>query len=401
MNLSAKVFSCVCLLAASAFAADSKLVVRNGGMTQGLSIPAEWNGKFGDCTIARDTKVFKEGPASLRVDVAGGKSGQAFQSQAAHGGETFKIAGWVKSAGHAKVNVAVQSFDEKFTRNDFQQLKYVQDETDWTSFEKEVKLPDWAHEFHILLLVEGDGSAWLDEVHEAGSPVDPGTPTDPLTSEPAPPGKPWDPGWGFYPQFPQAWQLMHKSFLERTAKGDIDIIFFGDSITQGWDKEIFEKRYVPLKAVNYGIGGDSTRQVLWRLEHGEVAELSPKLVVLMIGTNNLYGDQNGGTDEEIARGITRTVQTIREKLPKTKVLLLAILPRQNEYFSTRVRNINAIIQKLDDGTSVRYLDMGPHFEESLGHVKKELFTPDQLHLVEAGYEVWADQMQTLFEQMIK
>ena len=92
-------------------------------------------------------------------------------------------------------------------------------------------------------------------------------------------------------------------------------------------KAEWAKRFAPLGAVDYGIGGDSTRQVLWHLGHGLVDGLASKLVVLKIGTNNLYGDHSAGTDEEIARGIETVVKTVREKLPKTRVLLLGILQR--------------------------------------------------------------------------
>lgn len=231
-------------------------------------------------------------------------------------------------------------------------------------------------------------------------------PSDP-TSGAAPKDKPSVAGWGFWPNFPQAWQATHRGFLERTRQdkqNKINIVFLGDSITQGWGgegKEIWEKHFAPLGAVNYGIGGDTTRQILWRIQNGEIDGLNPKLVVLKIGTNNLYSDNNSGSDEEIAEGITKIVQTIRAKLPTTKVLLLGILPRQNDYFSGRAKNINALISKLDNGKTMHYLDMSAKFQTELGKVVPELYTADQLHLAKPGYQMWADSMQPLFEQMIK
>ena len=136
-------------------------------MSLGEGIPADWTGKWGEGEVARDTATFKTPPASLRVTVTGGKSCQAFQQFTCEGGEAVKIAGWVKSAGKVKVNVAIQSFDQAWTRNQFDQIQYVQDATDWTAFEKQCTLPDWAARFNILLLVEGEGSAWLDEVRDS------------------------------------------------------------------------------------------------------------------------------------------------------------------------------------------------------------------------------------------
>jgi lysophospholipase L1-like esterase len=224
---------------------------------------------------------------------------------------------------------------------------------------------------------------------------------------PAPKGKPSEAGWGFYPNFPQAWMGAHNRFLERTkqnATKKINIVFFGDSIMQGWGdtgKATWEKNYAPLGAVNYGIGGDSTRQVLWRIQNGEVDGISPKLVVLKIGTNNIYGDNNAGSNEEIAEGVRAIVTTLRAKLPQTKILLLGLLPRQNDFFSTRTKNINAQISKLDNGQTVRFLDMSDAFHTELGKVKKQLYNTDQLHLEAPGYEVWATTMAPLFEQMMK
>lgn len=343
------------------------------------------------------------------MEAAGGKSGQAFQSFTCRGGETFSVSGFVKSAGHPKVNVAVQAFDRKYTHNEFIQLKFVQDDTEWTAFTKQVTLPGWADHFNLLLMVDGPGKGWLDEVHESSSPVDPGEATDPLTTEPCPPGKPWDEGWGFYPQFPTAWQLRHQELLRRTAtareKHDLDVLFVGDSITQGWTSEgegkpVWDKTWAPLKAANYGIGGDSTRQVLWRLNRGEVDGIAPKVIVLMIGTNNLYGDQNAGTEEEIARGIAAVADALRHKLPQSRILLLSILPRQNDFFCDRIRKINAITRKLDNGSTVRVLDMADQFQLAPGKVRPELFKNDQLHLVTKGYETWAQTMGPLLKQMM-
>ena len=380
-----------------------QLEIHNGGMTQGGDMPAFWNGKFGDVTAARDTKEFKNKPASLRVTIAGGKNGSAFQTLGGGANAKFKLAGWFKTAGNIRAQVMVQAFSDGYKQNQFFQVQYSQGDSDWTEFSKEITLPAWTAFFNVGIYAEGDGKAWLDEVHEAGKPVDAGKADDGLTTAAPEKDKPNVPGWGFYGQFPQAWQNMHNGYLARTRQGNINIVFLGDSITQGWGgdgKEIWAKRYEPLGAVNYGIGGDSTRQVLWRIGHGEVDGIHPKLVVLKIGTNNLYSDFNSGSDEEIADGITAIVTTLRKKLPETKILLLGLLPRQNDYFSNRVIHINRIIGRLDDGKTIRFLDMGPKFLNAPGKVKPELFNADQLHLVAAGYQVWADTMQPLFAAML-
>ncbi|HEX3726224.1 MAG TPA: GDSL-type esterase/lipase family protein, partial [Pirellulales bacterium] len=120
------------------------------------------------------------------------------------------------------------------------------------------------------------------------------------------------------------WMQRHESFNDRVKQGHVDLIFIGDSITQGWEgggaKDIWQKYYGQRDAVNLGIGGDRTQHVLWRLDHGNVDGISPKLAVLMIGTNNSNGKDN--TAEEIAAGIEAIVKKLRAKLPQTKVLIL-------------------------------------------------------------------------------
>lgn len=233
--------------------------------------------------------------------------------------------------------------------------------------------------------------------------LDPPPAGDPKTT-PLPAGKPWVPGWCRW-DWRAGWVGQHDGFVATTKKdaATITAVFYGDSITQGWGseaKELFAERYGKRGAVNYGIGGDSTRQLLWRISHGEVDGLTPTVVVLKIGTNNLYDDANSGSDEDIAKGIGTVVALLRDKLPTAKVLLLGLLPRQNEWFSGRVTKINAIIAKLDDGKTVRYLDLGAKFASAPGKVVAELYNQDQLHLAPKGYEMWADTMQPLFDELM-
>lgn len=128
------------------------------------------------------------------------------------------------------------------------------------------------------------------------------------------------------PRPQEFWQKRHEQFLERAKKGDVDVLFLGDSITQAWDgpgKEIFQNRFAPWKPANFGIGGDRTQHVLWRITEGKELEgISPKVVVLMIGTNNFSSDSS----EQIAEGIKAILTTLHEKLPDTKVLLLGVFP---------------------------------------------------------------------------
>jgi lysophospholipase L1-like esterase len=191
------------------------------------------------------------------------------------------------------------------------------------------------------------------------------------------------------------WQARHKAMNERIKKGNVDLIFLGDSITHGWEgkggKEVWEKYYGKRNAVNLGIGGDRTQHVLWRLENGNIDGITPKLAVIMIGTNN--SSQN--SPEDIAAGIKAIVEKLRAKLPQTKVLVLGIFPRGvDDKDRQRLVNTktNEIVSKLADDKNVYYLDIGPKFLDKDGKLTKEIM-PDLLHLSAKGYTIWAESIE--------
>jgi lysophospholipase L1-like esterase len=197
------------------------------------------------------------------------------------------------------------------------------------------------------------------------------------------------------------WTQMHEGFLKRAKEGKVDLLFLGDSITQGWgNNAVWQKHYGPLNAVNFGIGGDTTENVLWRILNGEIEGLSPKVAVLMIGTNN-FGLE-GHPPADVAKGITTIVQTLRRKLPSTKILLLAIFPRDekpNTEMRKRIQKVNEQIVGLDDKKNVRFLDIGAKLTNPDGSIAKEIM-PDFLHLSEKGYQIWADAMDPLLKQLM-
>ena len=199
------------------------------------------------------------------------------------------------------------------------------------------------------------------------------------------------------PRADQSWKDRQELLNKRAAEaGDkAQIIFIGDSITQGWEgegKEVWAKHYAHRNAVNLGIGGDRTQHVLWRLDHGNLDGLKPRAAVVMIGTNNSNGDDN--TVEQIAEGVAAIVKQLREKLPQTKVLLLAIFPRSENPSPQRgkILQVNQIVQKLADDQSVFWIDFGYKFVNSDGTIPHDLM-PDYLHLSRRGYEIWAEAIE--------
>jgi beta-glucosidase len=193
----------------------------------------------------------------------------------------------------------------------------------------------------------------------------------------------------------------HESFNKKIKEGKVDLIFIGDSITQGWEgagKNVWQEFYAKRNAVNLGIGGDRTQHVLWRLDHGNIDGISPKLAVLMIGTNNARDN----TSEEIAAGVKAIVEKLRTKLPTTKILVLGIFPRgpdRNDPLRKKNEGANAIIQKLADGQMVHYLDIGNKFLEADGTLSRETM-PDLLHLNEKSYRTWAESIEPKVKELL-
>lgn len=208
-------------------------------------------------------------------------------------------------------------------------------------------------------------------------------------------------------------QWMHKSFLAR-AKQPMDVLFLGDSITEGWARapHIWNHFYGMHRPANFGIGGDQTQHVIWRIENGELDGVQPKVVVFMLGTNNTASH----TAEEIIAGDKKIIEMIRTKIPKAKVLVLAIFPRgprrdaqgvitEAEAASAEKRMaiisaVNAELARLDDGKDVRFLDINHVFLGQDGRIPYSIM-PDQLHPAPAGYQLWAEAMQPLLAQLMK
>ncbi|MDA3798650.1 MAG: GDSL-type esterase/lipase family protein [Kiritimatiellae bacterium] len=327
------------------------------------------------------------------------------------------LKGWIKTEGDAKAQVAIQSFSKGYKNNKWQQLVYLQGDSDWISFNKTVIIPEWTEWSEIKLDVKGDGKAWFDEIADANGDVDNGdaltassknkkplTVRQEMLEQSLAKDKPWVPGYGMWDSWKSSWFGQHDDYVERTKKGDIEVVAYGDSIMIGWEKGVDKlvKQIDPeLTAVNYGIGGDTTRQILWRAGHGELDGISPKLIILGIGTNNLYDDANSGNNQEIVKGIFATVDLLHEKCPSARILLLSLLPRQNEYFCNRVYAINAMIEaEVKKYPFLTYHDRTDKFQSEPSKIKDELFKSDKLHLVDAGYVVWDADLQPVLEKVL-
>jgi lysophospholipase L1-like esterase len=199
------------------------------------------------------------------------------------------------------------------------------------------------------------------------------------------------------------WLARHAALLERSKKG-ADVIFLGDSLMQGWEgpdgEEAWKKHFEPLRAANYGAGGDRTQHVLWRITEGkELDALKPKVVVLLVGGSNLAVN----SADEVVEGVTAVVKELNSQKPGAKVLLLGLLPRgakANDKFRDKIKEVNKALAQLDDGNKVRYLDAGAKFLDKDGDLIESLME-DGIHPTAKGYAAWAEAIKGPLEDLLK
>jgi len=209
-----------------------------------------------------------------------------------------------------------------------------------------------------------------------------------------------------WPQYD--WQKRHELTSAAVKLAKPQILFIGDSITHFFGGEQFDSYalrgqqtwgefYAPRNAGNLGFGWDKTENVLWRLQHGAIDGISPKAVVMMIGTNNT-GDCSAA---DIALGITAIVLELEKRLPQSKILLLGIFPRGEKPNPQRekIAVINKLLAQLDGERNVTFLDIGPQFLTPEGLITKDIM-PDYLHPNEKGYRIWAEAIEPTVKKLM-
>jgi beta-glucosidase len=203
------------------------------------------------------------------------------------------------------------------------------------------------------------------------------------------------------------WQERHEAVTALVQKQKPDLLFIGDSITHFFGGEkldlplrgpnTWSEFYAPRNAASIGFGWDKTENVLWRITHGEIDNINPKVVVVMIGTNNTPFVPA----PEIVQGITAICETLHQRLQTTKILLLGIFPRgaPNDEKRAKIAEVNAEIAKLDGKGNVTYLNIGKTFVQPDGTISKDIM-PDLLHPNEKGYRLWAEAMEPTLKKLL-
>ena len=180
------------------------------------------------------------------------------------------------------------------------------------------------------------------------------------------------------------WVKHHEQLAETVKKGNIDIVFYGDSITDWMNADLLHKIISP-KATNIGIAGDCTEHLLWRLQNGEAdfGGTPPRYAVVLIGTNNLpeFPGFHHSTNEEVQLGVKACLDEIIKKVPKIKILLLAILARDEKpdtELRKRVTQTNVLLKKLADNKQIFFADINPQLLEADGKISTDIMY-DFLH----------------------
>ena len=182
-----------------------------------------------------------------------------------------------------------------------------------------------------------------------------------------------------------------------------DIIFIGDSITAGWiggARDLWKKYYAPRHALDFGIGGDTTQNVLWRLNNMDIQNLKPKVAVILIGTNNLENNPH-----EIADGVKAVVANTQAAFPGVKIILVSIMPNQRA--NDKMMQVNSIIKSYADDSNVYYLDLVPLMPQvttttpdGKTNTNWKGLSQDHLHPDASGYQIWADAMEPLLKKLL-
>ena len=384
-------------------------VLKNPSFSDGTEQPDHWtetwtgSGKF---SVSRDTGTYHGAPASLRLTSIGGPcKGQAMQSVDAKPGEVIEVTGYLRASQGATALLGVLAYDAQWKGLGFTAIGNALGGFDWVRASGKATLPADTARAAVVLMIEGSGSVWLDNVStdgtDAGKDAKPVSAAEPAVTKPAGPRKAvssTDPAEGFYPDYPHAWKQIVEGQIKRAKSGPAPVVFLGDSLTLGWSEQDVWKDWEAKGAVNFGVGGDGTPQLLWRIDHGMLDGLDPKLVVLQIGINNVW---SGFDAADTIKGIGAVLDRIRAKAPKARLLVFG-----NTHFfdpgdgsgRKRVREINSGLATMADAGRFTFVDFSEDLLENDGNLKAGPYQADKLHLTPAAYALWAEKLRVFLAE---
>lgn len=206
----------------------------------------------------------------------------------------------------------------------------------------------------------------------------------------------------------------HQQLLAKKTQGRIDVYFIGDSITRRWgasDPQYsalfanWKENFHGWNAADFGWGADHIQNMLWRLDEGELTDVHPKVIVIMAGTNNVAARPVAGREAEIAADIAQGIGTLvdraRKLAPRATIVVMGItLRNDNMAYVPVIRQVNALVARLADGQSVRFVDINDKLADPAGKLLPGMTDPDLLHLAVPGYQVWADALKPILTSVL-
>lgn len=206
----------------------------------------------------------------------------------------------------------------------------------------------------------------------------------------------------------------HADLLAKRGKGRIDLYFIGDSITRRWGaaepkySELlahWKKSFHGWNAGNFAWGGDTTGNMLWRLDAGELEGINPRVIVIMAGTNNLGARPSAGNEDAIAADITSGIEAIVQRCrvlaPRARIVLMGIAPRNdNMAHMPVIQRVNARLEKLADGQTLRFIDLTSRLTGADGLLLPGVTDADKLHLALPGYEIWESALRPVLTEWL-
>ena len=211
------------------------------------------------------------------------------------------------------------------------------------------------------------------------------------------------------------WYARHDAKLKEVKTKRADLVFIGDSITHFWNCEegitngadVWEEFYGSRCVLNLGFGFDRTQNMLWRLEHGEMANQSPKVIVVNAGTNHFSYTPNydGDTPEIAFEGVKKLVQTLRKMAPEAKIIVMALFPRLPEEKQLRINALNGLLKEYinnarENDPALEFLDISKKFLYPDGSFNADLYTDKRCHPNSAGYRIWANALEPLIAPLL-
>lgn len=199
------------------------------------------------------------------------------------------------------------------------------------------------------------------------------------------------------------WKERYDQKMKQAQDQGCEILFLGDSITHGWDgagKNVLSTQFSDKKIINFGMSGDRTEHTLWLLTEGKILDnITPKLITLMIGTNNV--GHGSSTPEQAVEGVQEILRILGEKKPNTPVMLYAVFPRgadEKDVMRKAVEKINKELPSLADGNRIFFVSINEKLLEPDGKTLSRKMMPDLLHPAQKGYEIWAEALKTQIKE---